>query len=79
MNFFWKIVKSDEKKIFNIVGVTSDDTDFTNTIAELQKRESIQCYTTQWNAEQSIQQIIQDCKSLGYKYNPEYHNELWIV
>lgn len=76
-NYYWKIVKNDEKKIFNIVGFTDDDTNFSNTIAELQKNESIRCETHPRKEDQSIQELIHLCtRQLKYKYDPNYHNDL---
>lgn len=72
---FWEIVKDIDRELFEICGISEDDTFLTNTIAEMQEYSlSVQCETTAINIEKSS--LISSFEHRGYRYKAGLFEEL---
>jgi hypothetical protein len=66
---YWMICKSDDSCEFEIVGQTSDDTEYTRKVCLLQEMgKRARCETPPTDL--SREQIIQGMKALGYQETP---------
>jgi hypothetical protein len=74
---FWEIFKDDERRTFEILGESFDDTQLTNIVAEMiHLGMPVRCETP--SVDIPRKQIIQEFNTMGYQHREGLYREMLI-